>query len=71
MLKFILLIVLLFFALGLAAAIMKRLMSISDRIATLQGDLKKNEMKIDLQLQKLQEQSTPEQSTQDLEEKKS
>lgn len=66
MLKFLLLIVLLFFALGLAAAILKRLMSISDRIATLQGDLKKNELKVDLQLKKLQEQST-----QDTEEKKS
>ena len=56
MLKFLLLIVLLFFALGIAAAVLRRLSALSERIAGLQGEMKKNELKMELQLQKLQEQ---------------
>jgi hypothetical protein len=56
MMKFLLLIVVLFFALGLASLVMKRLANISARIADLQGDLKRNEMKLDIELQKMQSQ---------------
>ena len=61
MMKFLLLIVVLFFALGLASLIMKRLANISARIADLHGDLKKNEVKMDIELQKLQSQQAVEQ----------
>jgi hypothetical protein len=58
MMKFLLLIVVLFFALGLASLVMKRLANISSRIADLHSDLKKNELKMDLELKKLQSQQT-------------
>jgi predicted Holliday junction resolvase-like endonuclease len=65
MMKFLLLIVILFFALGLASLIMKRLANISARIADLHGDLKRNEMKLDTELQKLQNQQTTEKAVEE------
>ncbi len=60
MMKFLLLIVVLFFALGLASLVMKRLANISARISDLHSDMKNNELKVDLELQKLQSQQTVE-----------
>ncbi len=54
--KFLLLIVVFFFALGLASIVMKRLANISARIADLHSDMKRNELKMDLELQKIQSQ---------------
>ena len=56
MVKFFLLVILVFFALGVVAAIMRRLNAISERIAGLQQEMRKNEVKIEAQLQKMQEQ---------------
>lgn len=56
MIKFFILIILVFLVLGLAAAIMRRLTAISERIAGLQQDMRKNELKVEAQLQKMQEQ---------------
>lgn len=56
MFKFLLLVVLLFFALGLASAILRRLSNLSERIAGLQSDMKKNELKIELELKRLKDQ---------------
>ena len=56
MVKFFLLVILVFFALGVVAAIMRRLNNISERIAGLQQEMRKNEVKIEAQLQKMQEQ---------------
>ena len=62
MMKFLLLIVVLFFALGLASIVMKRLANISARIADLHSDMKRNELKMDLELQKLQSQQAIEEA---------
>lgn len=56
MTKLLLLTVVLFLALGLASIVMKRLANISARIADLHSDMKRNELKMDLELQKLQSQ---------------
>ena len=56
MVKFFLLVILVFFALGVVAAIMRRLNNISERIAGLQQEMRKNDVKIEAQLQKMQEQ---------------
>jgi Na+-transporting methylmalonyl-CoA/oxaloacetate decarboxylase gamma subunit len=56
MVKFFILVILVFLVLGLAAAVMRRMNAISERIATLQHEMKKNELKVELQLQKMQEQ---------------
>lgn len=56
MVKFFILVILVFLVLGLAAAIMRRLNAISERIAGLQQEMRKNEVKIEAQLQKMQEQ---------------
>jgi predicted Holliday junction resolvase-like endonuclease len=69
MMKFLLLIIVLFFALGLASVILKRLANISARIADLHGDLKKNEMKMDMELQKLQSQQVVENEEKSIEPK--
>ena len=56
MVKFFILVILVFLVLGLAAAVMRRLSAISERIAGLQQDMRKNELKVEAQLQKMQEQ---------------
>lgn len=56
MVKFFILVILVFLVLGLAAAIMRRLNAISERIVGLQHEMRKNEVKIEAQLQKMQEQ---------------
>ncbi len=56
MVKFFILVILVFLVLGIVAAIMRRLNNISERIAALQHEMKKNEVKIEAQLQKMQEQ---------------
>ncbi len=63
------LIIVLFFVLALAFVVLKRLMTISDRVANLHGDLKKNQMKLDIELQKLQQQQVQEENSQNDEEK--
>lgn len=55
MLKFLLLVVLLFFALGVAVLVMRRLMDISQKIADLQTDMKKSQVSLDAQMQVLKE----------------
>ena len=55
MLKFLLLIILMFFAVGVAAIMMRRMMSISQRIAELQSDMKKSEFRLESQMQVLEE----------------
>ena len=55
MMKFLLLIVLMFFALGLAAILLQRMARISQRIAELQNDMKKNQVRIESQVQVLEE----------------
>ena len=55
MLKFLLLVVLLFFALGVAVLVMRRLMNISQKIADLQSDMKKSQVSLDAQMQVLKE----------------
>lgn len=56
MLKFLLLIVLTFLALGVAAVLMRRMMSISERIADLQSEMKKSQVRLDAQKQMLEKQ---------------
>jgi|GEM_PF-4305516 len=56
MIKFFILVILVFLVLGLATAIMRRLNAISERIAGLQHEMRKNELKVEAQLQKMQEQ---------------
>jgi len=55
MLKFLLLVVLMFFAVGVAAIVMRRMKSISQRIAELQSDMKKSEFRLESQMQVLEE----------------
>ena len=73
MLKFLLLIVLLFFALGVAVLVMRRLMNISQKIADLQTDMKKSQVRLDAQMQVLQEQQSKSENIEsnDVEEKNS
>ncbi len=54
--KFLLLVVLVFFALCLAGVLLQRLSNIATRIADLQSDIKKSQVKLDAQVQVLEEQ---------------
>lgn len=60
MTKFILLIVLMFFVLAIAGVLMRRMLSISQKIADLQTDMKKSQVRLDAQMQVLEEQKRKE-----------
>ena len=60
MTKFILLIVLMFFVLAIAGVLMRRMLSISQKIADLQSDMKKSQVRLDAQMQVLEEQKRKE-----------
>jgi len=68
MTKFILLIVLMFFVLAIAGVLLRRMTRIAERIGDLQNDIKKSQVKLDSQLQVLEEQRRKENAaTQNLE----
>jgi len=71
--KFLLLIVLMFLALGLAAVLMRRMMGISEKIADLHNDMKKSQVQLDAQMQVIEEKQTKLENSQrnDVEEKNS
>lgn len=73
MLKFLLLIVLMFLALGLAAVLMRRMMGISEKIADLHNDMKKSQVRLDAQLQVMEDKQKELENSQrnDVEEKNS
>ena len=68
MTKFILLIVLMFFVLAIAGVLMRRMLSISQKIADLQSDMKKSQVRLDAQMQVLEEQKRKEKLESNVEE---
>ena len=78
MLKFLLLVVVMFFAAGIAAIMLRRMMSISERIADLHNDMKKSQVRLESQMQILEDErqkteghSTHAKETDEIEEKNS
>lgn len=55
MLKFLLLMILLFVACGFAAILLRRLLSISERVSDLQNEIKKNDLRLEAQMKNLED----------------